>query len=1146
MKAREKAHTLGLQRARDYGEIYVSPSEARRQMVASARAIAKKCAVQRARREANAYVNTLRVLADSDSKHVPEGFVPQFFPFIRMMMCLIPGIRFYGSDACRSTAIKFAKNSRGEVSAENLLARVKRINYFKEIAWDAMTREGRGNTNRVLTVVKSAPGTYTGVYRHPDAGLGEVYELSGLDKKSSDLMDALRSAYLENESILAAAKARRIRSRNEIQDELIREGIESNPGPESRPSSTGATSSEKSVHQRKKLKIQHRNRELAHASEKEVMQTNPAILHALKNAGGDPALAVALDQLNSADARISLPGAGSTVEEGAGSTCEAHRPQSEADSQPPPMPAMPVVCFAGSVRWRDGLPTLDDEVLPGDGERVTFTARWECGSERVFFTPVLGGMYSIPMKREWVAAGCRAVPPSLTKQGSVANVQRALNAKRSFTDHFEKNPGDVRAVALIPLSIVCMVHVAPASLDWLFHYNCQIPQMYQVFCADEARERAEARFSFAADWTEFQCSWAKSAVLGPYHVHGIDLEIPDASDVDTLKAGLAKRLCPVIHSDPKWRSDWSSACNRVIFSIMNAAKTTPEDFDEAEALDSFLAGHTLGQQKEMRAGVEMAREDPNGALEWYLSLPYKCFVKKEVYLRTDDGKPPRFIMSLPEKARGIQFFFMARILHRIEQLTACCNVKHRTSQAITEMVRRKFELAGEICETDFTSCESNITPEVKKECENKLFRCLAEEMGGSYRKNAIQFIDRALARDCVQVRHKVFKSDEFPHIRMSGDLWTSIGNLVFNLCTCYYAKCAADNVQHDPASFMAESLFEGDDGLFLPPKNITDMGEAATKAGFLLKFEVGAWNDLNFCGNHFYVVGDELVRSRDPDKTLASLSVVFSPDQFTSKHLAGLQRSKCLSCLCGDWVPRASVFAACVERLTKRDCVRRAYLLNTGRLRAFSPHADERCLPDWCRLESDSAWAAEVAARERSAGGEISRREVLHVFQQLHDTNECEFAVGVQDRTSFLHAFIRGPRRLALRGLTRVRSVTREWDGVLAVHGRSKVWANTSANAVVAKVQRVFFEYVVPALRRALKIALALAVVVFVASACTKAFALGHDAEPPGSCATPRSTRQIVRHVTVYPADSSYFRTSSGTTSSPGDNPSEIRLPVYA
>lgn len=625
---------------------------------------------------------------------------------------------------------------------------------------------------------------------------------------------------------------------------------------------------------------------------------------------------------------------------------------------------------------------------------------WRSCDETVRFThcPACPAGFLV-LKAEWLAAGARACAANYCLDGRVSNVMSALSGLKGLRTELDFDPRTALELEIVACVIVAMSQSRCRAADFLFHFECRRPVMYYTDAVDGDRQEVNKHFKFSDDWANFAASWKRGVVMAPYTLSDVDINIPDASDRDTLYRGLRKRLYPEIRYEDASRKRWAKACEAMQAAVKSRAESwwkdelTKASFKdrslEDAAWESFTAGHTKAQRELLEKGRDMVHQDPTEALRYYLSRPYKCFVKKEVY--ADGTKPPRFIMCLDEELRGIQFGFMWLVLLLIEQGTHFCNVKGKTSQEITETVRLKFAGNDRVVETDFTSCESNITPEVKAICENSLYKVLMDVVG--YGDPYHNFVDQALGRKYVKLIGPVFTADMFHHIRMSGDLWTSLGNLYFNLCTCF--SCAyslAEYTEKNALEFIDTSLFEGDDGLFsMREYSIQDMESHATKAGFLLKFDVGNWDELSFCGNHYVHVDGDLVKYRDPIKTAASLCVVFSPDKDTPKNLPQLQRAKAISCLLGPWVPGASVFACCIERLTRNVRINNQYLENTGRLRKYSEYKIEGCLPPVCRIESERDWAEGVAICDKAAGGIRRRKDVLRMFYTLRDTHMASY-----------------------------------------------------------------------------------------------------------------------------------------------------------
>jgi hypothetical protein len=225
---------------------------------------------------------------------------------------------------------------------------------------------------------------------------------------------------------------------------------------------------------------------------------------------------------------------------------------------------------------------------------------------------------------------------------------------------------------------------------------------------------------------------------------------------------------------------------------------------------------------------------------------------------------------------------------------------------------------------------------------------------------------------------------------MSGDLWTSLGNLVTNIVVICY--CTGRPIRE----ILETGLFEGDDGVFPfeHPEQAPEVEARSKEAGMNLTFDVAPWRSLSFCGNHFENINGELFRTRDNLKALVNLTVLFNYDRNSRKNDWMLQRSKALSMIDGPWIKGASVFACVIERVTRGFKVDPMKLYHMGvRLNEYSSYGLESCLPeelylnDYHMPKTLDEWASYVAARDRSAGGICTRKDVLAMYHAALDEN---------------------------------------------------------------------------------------------------------------------------------------------------------------
>lgn len=511
----------------------------------------------------------------------------------------------------------------------------------------------------------------------------------------------------------------------------------------------------------------------------------------------------------------------------------------------------------------------------------------------------------------------------------------------------------------------------------------RLPQTYTVEPpADADRTLAAAGYEFDANQLPIQARFLKSYRSTYFFVDGLVPAIPDWSDLGTMKAGMCKRLEPTLPARTTEMEQRIRLKVREFIDFATREHLNPPTRDAL--LEKALEGRPSGEKEAIRRGYDAFNTDARATIDRYCRQVYHCFIKLESYA-PGSYKPPRFIMSMDPEWRGVQIAAMSRILWKIEHVTRECNVKGRTAEQITERLIQKFADQSLVAETDFSSFESCITPWMKHTVENAIFLALADD------DCERDFIRSALEREEVVVYGPGWHNHHFHHIRMSGDLWTSIGNLLTNFIII--ATCTGWSVEH----LIAVGIFEGDDGAFPAPEDPAAVMKAADECGVKLTFGIAVWHALSFCGNHFVEVDGQLQRHRDCLKTLANLTTIFHPDWTSKKHDIMLQRSKCISVLCGPWIPGASAFAAVIVRITmgdKRFEVNEPYLLRHGLRKEYNNYGYEKCIPKQLVVDEfgqdldDESFARIVAHCDRCAGGNFV--DEAWVLDCLHNAKICD------------------------------------------------------------------------------------------------------------------------------------------------------------
>lgn len=543
------------------------------------------------------------------------------------------------------------------------------------------------------------------------------------------------------------------------------------------------------------------------------------------------------------------------------------------------------------------------------------------------------------------------------------------------------------------------------------HFDALVPDRYTVTPREEDVTRLERQVKFHDDIMPYRAKLMRSARMGPLRVHGVAPQMPDAADAATMLAGIAKRLMP---DRPVVREEALNELEGLVDEFIRIARGAHCRMTDDELLEDVCRGRPVREAEELRVGWHAAREDPAAEIAASARAPYKAFVKSEAY-PSGSEKPPRFIMTLPLRDRGVQAFFLRRILARIEEATLPCNVKHLTSEGITRKLRRKFEDVAQVCETDYTAFESSVSPLIKAYVENRIFRELAES------DEAVDYVTRVLGRRHVHVIGPSFQIPAMPHIRMSGDQHTSIGNLVTNIIVSAYAA------RRSVRWMIENGLFEGDDGVFpLDRGNCELMASRAAELGFSLKIDVGRWESLSFCGKNFVAYEGEEYVGRNPERMCVSLTTLFAARQDTDQHDRMLQRSKALSVLANQYCPYGSGLAAIIEFVTRDAPVSEVYLSKNGLLKEYSPYGLEGCIPGWlANCQTAERLAEEVSRREALVGGIWTKRQVFDAVVAAWECKEMALPMPFRSEkgTTFMAGFEAHPR---------VRQEVSLWQEVVA------------------------------------------------------------------------------------------------------------------
>lgn len=216
---------------------------------------------------------------------------------------------------------------------------------------------------------------------------------------------------------------------------------------------------------------------------------------------------------------------------------------------------------------------------------------------------------------------------------------------------------------------------------------------------------------------------------------------------------------------------------------------------------------------------------------------YACnsFIKKEFYAET---KEPRIINSRSDLFKALVAPYIKEIEHNVIYNEHFIKGKHPTVRA-----QRMQEIADKyrfIAESDYSSFEGSFSPDICSVCEWALFRHMLQK--NPLAKLILKPIYLSKSKNtCIFSTNHDYVT--FEGSRMSGDMWTSLGNGFTNMMLFLY--CAEKSRKYPWEHY--DFIVEGDDGFF--GYNYDIDFTPVTRLGFQLKIKKGTdINDLSFCG----------------------------------------------------------------------------------------------------------------------------------------------------------------------------------------------------------------------------------------------------------------------------------------------------------
>lgn len=225
---------------------------------------------------------------------------------------------------------------------------------------------------------------------------------------------------------------------------------------------------------------------------------------------------------------------------------------------------------------------------------------------------------------------------------------------------------------------------------------------------------------------------------------------------------------------------------------------------------------------------------------------YHCnsFIKRELY---DEPKYARIINSRSDKFKAVTAPYCKMIESQVYNEHF---IKHKLPSEVVGRLKEILDSYREVRETDYSSFESSFTPEIVEACENQLFRHMLSnnpEISHIF-THCYEFYDDGVKHYNRNWLHFGGCSAGVIGTRMSGEMWTSLGNGFTNMMLMEFLAYKA--------SAVIDYMVEGDDGFV--GSNVPLPWHLVGDLGFKLKIEpVHSINECSFCG--IAVMGDVVI-----------------------------------------------------------------------------------------------------------------------------------------------------------------------------------------------------------------------------------------------------------------------------------------------
>jgi len=347
-----------------------------------------------------------------------------------------------------------------------------------------------------------------------------------------------------------------------------------------------------------------------------------------------------------------------------------------------------------------------------------------------------------------------------------------------------------------------------------------------------------------------------------------------------------------------------------------------EQFSDAASREEYMAGATEARNDaQVLAGAEPTSSQALAVKKKILAMMmgFKAFIKAELYPTTQE-KAIRFIVSPAIRVRAYLNYTFGMTCEAYTKAVRGLTVKGLSEGEQRELLAAKPGHPGVVAvEQDASSFESQVTGDVRHNAERDVLGFVRFGDGAHAKPEARHFfaVFDGLEAEGWTVSSALMTL-VLPSIRRSGELLTSIGNMITSICLT--GGCAAllgSRGHQEPAvamevegagmeqvreaaragtySMLRDGLgvFEGDDVVLELPDGIAaGMAAMYLKLGLMMKTKITASIAASeFCRKHLVMCRNGIANLPDVRSVLAKMMYWVQPDTMTNHRDALLQYS---------------------------------------------------------------------------------------------------------------------------------------------------------------------------------------------------------------------------------------------------------------